>query len=577
MDFWCDAQCAIDAPGHCPTNVCNCDGTLQLRTSSTKKQATAPTWADAHPKPEAAEAKDEVVCKALDNSVTADWCQKTCSNGHHCPKACACGDAASDANLQMRELRPQPTAPTWADAHPSSLKESAAGQEEGSEANCRSLKAGITDFWCNTQCADGGACPEHVCNCDGDSEMKEAKPLPTAPTWADAHKNGEPTWEEAHPSSVLKVGEAAAGQQESAAEARKVCRSIKAGVLDYWCNTQCNGGNSCPSNVCSCDGDAEVKESKPLPTAPTWADAHAKTNTKGAPTWEQAHPTTAKQMGAEAKKTIVCRALDTSVTESWCRNSCSSGGHCPKVCSCGPSEDFLTRLREEYHDEPQRARVSALSARQQEGSEEAPKKKCKSLKPSVMDYWCDTQCADGLKCPTNVCNCDGDLQLRESRSLPTAPTWEEAHVGKQTAAPTWADAHPSSLVPEESAVRQQQAQEAPKAKCKSLSPSVMDYWCDTQCADGLKCPTNVCSCDGSVQLRETTKGAPKAPTWEEAHPSKAKHEIAEPKIDIVCKSLSPGVSEHWCRTTCLSGSHCPKVCACGDLLRPSDEAQGQSQ
>ena len=193
-------------------------------------------------------------------------------------------------------------------------------------------------------------------------------------------------------------------------------------------------------------------------------------------------------MGAEAKKTIVCRALDNSVTESWCRNGCSSGGHCPKVCSCGPSEDFLTQLKLEYHSEPQRARVAALSAAQQ-GSEEKPKKKCKSLKPSVMDYWCDTQCADGLKCPTNVCNCDGDsdLELRESRSLPAAPTWEDAH------------------------------------------------------------------------------------------PSEAKHEIAEPKIDIVCKSLSPGVSEHWCRTTCLSGSHCPKVCACGDLLRPSDEAQGQSK
>ena len=338
--------------------------------------------------------------------------------------------------------------------------------------------------------------------------VKEATPQPTGPTWADAH-----------PSSVLKAGEAAAGQQASAGEARKVCRSIKAGVLDYWCNTQCNGGSACPSNVCSCDGDAEVQESKPLPTAPTWADAHAQPSkgaptaptwaeahakttkgaptwdeahaktTKGAPTWDDAHPTTAKQMGAEVKKTIVCRALDNSVTESWCRNSCSSGGHCPKICQCGPSEDFLTRLREEYHEEPQPARVAALSARQQ-GAEEAPKKKCRSLKPSVMDYWCDTQCADGLKCPTNVC-----------------------------------------------------------------------------------------SCDGSVQLRETSKGAPMAPTWEDAHPSKAKHEVdtRTPKIDIVCKSLSPSVSEHWCRTTCLSGSHCPKDCACGDLLRPSDEAEGQSK
>ena len=114
----------------------------------------------------------------------------------------------------------------------------------------------------------------------------------------------------------------------------------------------------------------------------------------------------------------------------------------------------------------------------------------------------------------------------------------------------------------------QQAQGAPKAKCKSLSPSVMDYWCDTQCAEGLKCPTNVCSCDGSVQLRETSKGAPTAPTWEDAHPSKAKHEVdtRTPKIDIVCKSLSPSVSEHWCRTTCLSGSHCPKDCACAPVM-----------
>ena len=105
MDFWCDAQCAIDAAGKCPTNVCNCDGTLQLRASDAKKQAAAPTWADAHPAPEAAEAKEALVCKALDNSVSVDWCQKTCSDGHHCPKACACGDAASDANVMMREAR----------------------------------------------------------------------------------------------------------------------------------------------------------------------------------------------------------------------------------------------------------------------------------------------------------------------------------------------------------------------------------------------------------------------------------------------------------------------------------------
>ena len=107
MDYWCDAQCAIDAAGKCPTNVCNCDGTLQLRASDAKKQAAAPTWADAHPAPEArpAEAKEALVCKALDNSVSVDWCQKTCSDGHHCPKACACGDAASDANVMMREAR----------------------------------------------------------------------------------------------------------------------------------------------------------------------------------------------------------------------------------------------------------------------------------------------------------------------------------------------------------------------------------------------------------------------------------------------------------------------------------------
>ena len=50
--------------------MCNCDGTLQLRVSDAKKQAAAPTWADAHPAPEAAEAKEALVCKALDNSVS---------------------------------------------------------------------------------------------------------------------------------------------------------------------------------------------------------------------------------------------------------------------------------------------------------------------------------------------------------------------------------------------------------------------------------------------------------------------------------------------------------------------------
>ena len=162
MDFWCDTQCAIGASGKCPTNVCNCDGTLQLRTSETKKQATAPTWADAHPSEAKPEAKDEIVCKAMDNSVTADWCQKTCSNGHHCPKACACGDAASDtavAAVASLRSRPQPTAPTWADAHPSSVLkvgEVAAGQQQDAEETrkvCRSITAASSCCRCRSSCA----------------------------------------------------------------------------------------------------------------------------------------------------------------------------------------------------------------------------------------------------------------------------------------------------------------------------------------------------------------------------------------------------------------------------------------
>jgi len=346
--------------------------------------------------------------------------------------------------------------------------------------------------------------------------LKESGSQPAAPTWEDAHSKGVPTWDDAHPS------------------------------------------------------EAKQKEARSQPAAPTWDDAH---------------PTTAKQIGAEANKVIVCKALDNSVTEHWCRTTCSTGTHCPKVCVCGPSDDLIKSHKLSWADyrKSQRAKLSALSAvRQEEGAEGKPMVKCKSLSPSVMDYWCDTQCADGSKCPKNVCNCDGGLQLRESDPQPTGPTWDDAHpvAAKQKAAPTWEDAHPSSLVkPGESAVRQEEdSEEKPKVKCKSLRAGVLDYWCDTQCADESKCPKHVCNCDGNVQLRETTKrGQPAAPTWEDAHPSKAKSEGADAKNEIVCKTLDNSVTEHWCQTTCLAGSHCPKVCACGDLLRPSDDGQGQTK
>ena len=34
MDFWCDAQCAIDAAGKCPTNVCRVRVRVRDRVSS---------------------------------------------------------------------------------------------------------------------------------------------------------------------------------------------------------------------------------------------------------------------------------------------------------------------------------------------------------------------------------------------------------------------------------------------------------------------------------------------------------------------------------------------------------------
>ena len=133
--------------------MCNCDGTLQLRASDAKKQAAAPTWADAHPAPEATEAKEALVCKALDNSVSVDWCQKTCADGHHCPKACACGTQKDlDSGKLQAQLHPELPAPTT---------NKAVIQHA---LSCISLSQSVSDDWCLKTCAsEEKGCEEEWC------------------------------------------------------------------------------------------------------------------------------------------------------------------------------------------------------------------------------------------------------------------------------------------------------------------------------------------------------------------------------------------------------------------------------
>ena len=76
-----------------------------------------PTWDAAHPTVAAKDAsKAALVCISLDISVSPDWCRTTCSAGG-CPKACACGTQKDlDSGKLQAQLHPELPAPTTNEA-----------------------------------------------------------------------------------------------------------------------------------------------------------------------------------------------------------------------------------------------------------------------------------------------------------------------------------------------------------------------------------------------------------------------------------------------------------------------------
>ena len=137
-------------------------------------------------------------------------------------------------------------------------------------------------------------------------------------------------------------------------------------VNEDWCRTTCSSG-PCPKKLCAC-GTLEDWAKGKLQTAPS---------TKPNPL-----------VPAAIKHEMSCISLTPSITDDWCRTTCSQDPaicgdeewcKCPKAsCRCGVAEN-LVKPGEKAVWEQQKQEGSAPAA---------PALTCMSFSASVSDYWC---------------------------------------------------------------------------------------------------------------------------------------------------------------------------------------------
>ena len=106
-----------------------------------------------------------VVCVSFNEEVTEDWCYAACLGGI-CPP-----DAATDCMCSKGAEKPEQQSSgsagkDWATGM--DLPQGAVAATPSTDPTCKAIKAGYSDFWCQTSCGAAGttACPEDLCSCE---------------------------------------------------------------------------------------------------------------------------------------------------------------------------------------------------------------------------------------------------------------------------------------------------------------------------------------------------------------------------------------------------------------------------
>merc|ERR1740130_440672 len=289
-DDWCQNTCAKS----CPPQICTCegerkpvkitnpDGTPYIGSTGAEAVPTmGATFPVVSPPPltipavvPQLTAKDSTSCISVSTSVTDEWCQQSC--GVQClASMCACDAAATEAAAARKAA----TGQAFADGKPASpfATQEAPRYENGSpkapewvadtrnfvggDLSCASIDAGVSDSWCQLNCATASAhpevsCPDNLCDCsEGAAQAGEAKASENMDNWkeaearirsvdpADSYPDGLP------PADDDKQLPVAAGVPKDV----QSCKAVAAPTSDRWCRQICSTG-VCPEDKCRCDG-----------------------------------------------------------------------------------------------------------------------------------------------------------------------------------------------------------------------------------------------------------------------------------------------------------------------------------
>ena len=289
-DDWCQNTCAKS----CPPQICTCegerkpvkitnpDGTPYIGSTGAEAVPTmGATFPVVSPPPltipavvPQLTAKDSTSCISVSTSVTDEWCQQSC--GVQClASMCACDAAATEAAAARKAA----TGQAFADGKPASpfATQEAPRYENGSpkapewvadtrnfvggDLSCASIDAGVSDSWCQLNCATASAhpevsCPDNLCDCsEGAAQAGEAKASENMDNWKEAEariRSVDP--EQSYPDGLPPADDdkqlpVAAGVPKDV----QSCKAVAAPTSDRWCRQICSTG-VCPEDKCRCDG-----------------------------------------------------------------------------------------------------------------------------------------------------------------------------------------------------------------------------------------------------------------------------------------------------------------------------------
>jgi hypothetical protein len=456
------------------------------------------------------------------------------------------------------------------------------------DSSCKSIQAGVTDFWCQHTCGTGLSCPELVCECG-------AKELEKPPT-TEAIASTDDTANELAPSG----SEASTGSSVNIT----FCKSVQAGVDDLWCQRTClrrelkvfaSAFSACPADICTCEsplqkkdleekGEAEQTGGAQV-TEPTLTNEEEAAPASTAPT-SSAASTAPVPVPEDASLDSTCKSIQGGVDDMWCMKTCGTGTFCPeKLCLCGTDAQKAeaAKAEDKANEQCDFDRVGCLSTGESTADD------CRTcglhintcatsahfddehrIKEMSLDDCIDMVAGKAKECA--ACRSPENKQAFQDRVGRPDPErldrWHRAVAGDQSRqAEAAADTVPDES-PDLSPPRLRTKEDGDGSldySCVSVQLGIDNFYCAKICAAG-SCPETMCKCGADASKLATQADA------------------SEATSGPTCRSLQAGVDDLWCTKTCATGLCPDQLCRCGadaealaKLESDADEAKAKQE